>query len=64
MQEIPPNLYKSKGSKGKGKSKGEPKKGIDWVFCDSYQKWYHCLCEGVTLSHFVETYKSSVCNNK
>ena len=64
MEEIPPNLYKSKGCKGKGKSKKQPKKDIDWVFCDTCHKWYHCLCEGVNLSHLAETYKCSVYTNK
>ena len=64
LKEVPPNLYKNKGSKGKGKCRKQCKKDIDWVFCDSCKRWYHCICEEVILSDLGETYKCTVCKNK
>ena len=45
LKEVPPNLYKNKGSKGEGKCRKQCKRDTDWVFCDSCRRWYHCLWE-------------------
>ena len=66
LKEVPPNLHGGKGGKGlkvKGR-KAAKAKDIDWVFCDSCNRWLHCLCENISLKDLGETHKCSVCQNK